>query len=193
MAISYSLKFANEPRASQARAAAELANACMFQTLNYVAGSAGLAIGTTTTKVTLGTTVNYLVQGLNYTKNSGADIWTLSGTVVAAASFQSYLLMLDASGTATVQEGTQSLVSQAKVTYKNVSGVSIYAPFLTICQAGKAIIGYITVATDATHTFTPGTTALSATGITTTYINGLDQTLVPLIANEAGIMVGVGG
>jgi hypothetical protein len=42
-----------------------------------------------------------------------------------------------------------------------------------------AIVGVLTVATDSTHTFTPGTTLLGAAGITATYIDGIDIS-VPL-------------
>src|ERR1700742_4395662 len=98
MAIALNLKHTDVARSSMERSGIELANANAFNTLNYGSGSGAIAIGTTTSKVTLGATTSYFINGVIYSKSSGADIWTLSGTTVAANSFQSYLLMLDASG-----------------------------------------------------------------------------------------------
>lgn len=181
----------NAARGSMTRGAVELANAAGFFALNRAYSSGAIAIGTTTTKVQSVATITATVNGLFVSKAATDDLWTLSGTVVAAASFQKYLLLLNASGTASIQEGTQSLIDAAHVTWDNVSKVSSWAPFLTIANAGKFVAGYLTVATDATHTFTPGTTALGAAGITTTYFNGMEQSFLPLIGNEAGSLVGL--
>ena len=57
---------------------------------------------------------------------------------------------------------------------------------------GDRIVGVLTVATYSTHTFTPGTTALNATGITATFVDGIDPTLLPLIGDGSSNLIGQG-
>lgn len=171
----------------------ELSNATVLYVMNRAMTSGAIAIATTTTQVKTAATITFMVNGQFYSLSATDNYWTLAGTTVAAASWQKYLLLVDTAGAATIQEATQSLVSAAAVSYTNVSGLSKWAPLITVLNTGKIIAGYLTVATDATHTFTPGTTALGATGITTTYTNGLDQTLLPILANQAGLVMGLGG
>lgn len=190
------LKFDNAPRASLQRAAAELANAVAIYTLNQINDAGLVATATNTTGVKTTATTQYFVNGTLYTKAATDPLYTLgsatSNTAVAAASWQKYLLLLNSSGTATVQEASQSLVSAAAVSYKNLSAVSKWAPLMSLLSAGTTIAGVLTIATDATHTFTPGTTALTATGITATFQDGLDPMLMPVIANTGGLIFGLG-
>lgn len=95
------------------------------------------------------------------------DFWTLTGPDLAASSFRRYLLLCDASDTATVMASTDSTTSAADCRWS------------TLPPNGTAIVGILTVATAAATTFTPGTTLLSAAGITDTYIDGIDIS-VPL-------------
>ncbi len=193
MALITSLTATNEPQGSQARKASELANAAGLYAMSRPLVTAALARGGTAAKVKTTADITLMIQGAFYALATTDDYWTLSGTVVAAASWQKYALLTDTSGTASIQEATQSLVSAAAVSWKNVSGMSSWAPFLTMLGATKALVGVLTIATDATHPFTPGTTALNAAGITATFVNGLDQTLLPLLANEQGTLFGNGG
>jgi hypothetical protein len=192
MTLITTLRPVDVARGSLAKATADLANATGASFLSRVAGNAALAIGTTKSKVTLGATTAYTVNGNFYSKTGAADVWTLSGTTVAASSWQKYVLLLDASGTATIQEATQSTISAAAVSYANISGLSPWAPLLSLLNAGTTPIGVLTVATDATHTFIPGTTLLDAAGITYSVINGIDPYLLLLLANQAGTVVGLG-
>lgn len=180
-------------RGSEAEAAAQLANATAALAASMALGSAGIAIGTTTTKIKTATTVAYTVNGKVFSKAGTDDFWTLSGAVVPASSWAKYALLIDASAAASIQASRASGVSAAAVDWRNVSAISPWAPLLSILGGTKAILGVITVATDATHTFTPGTTALGATGITTTYVNGIDPSLLPLIGTGASLVVGNGG
>lgn len=183
----------NAARASLARGGVDLANAVTATWFNRVMSSGAIAQSAGTPQSVKSTaTITYTINGIFATKAATDPLWTLSGTVVPVSSFQSYLLLLDSVGTATVQEGTASIVNAAGVNYLNVSRVSSYAPLLTVLQAGKVVAGYIQVATDATHPFTPGTTSLTATGITTTFFNGTDQAACPLLANEQGLIIGLG-
>jgi hypothetical protein len=102
------------------------------------------------------------------------NYWTLApaASVLAVASFRRYLL-IDTAGVASVLASNDSTVSAAS------------CRFPALPANGSAVVGVLTVATDATHTFTPATTALNAAGITATFIDGIDinvplaQTITP--------------
>lgn len=125
------------------------------------------ARGTTATKAKTTNTAQYSVNGALLIKAATDDLWTFGGagstTTVAISSFQKYNLLLDAAGTASVLEGTQSLVSAAAVVLPTIPAVNT-----------KCIIATLTIATDGSHTFIPGTTALNAAGITATFQDGFD-------------------
>ena len=133
------------------------------------------------------------MASVQYSKAATDNFWTLSGTTVAASSFQKYALLIDTAGAASIQEATQSIVSAAAVSWANVSQLSPWAPFLTTVGSTKAIAGVLTIATDATHTFVPGTTLLGATGIMAMFADGIDQSLLPLMGNATGGIVGLTG
>jgi hypothetical protein len=149
-----------------------LASAFTYFSLNGVASTTVATapvcdIGTTATKVK---TTNATVL-----RNSGAlnalaasdDFWTLTGGVLAVSSFRRYLLLCDASDVATV------LASD------DVTTAAADCRWTTQPANGLAIVGVLTVATNGSTTFTPGTTNLSAAGVTDTYIDGWDIS-VPL-------------
>jgi hypothetical protein len=129
---------------------------------NRCMANAAIAQGTTAQKVKTVNSIAYAINGALFTKAGTDDFWTLSGTVVAVSSWQKYLLCIDNAGAASIVECTQSLVSAAAVA-------------LAALPANKSVVGVLTIATDGTHTFTPGTTALNGTGITATFTNGLDS------------------
>lgn len=136
-----------------------------YHHLNWSLQSVGLAIGTTTTKVTSTIAGVVLAGGVFSASKAGtADEFTLTGAVVPASSFNKYLMMRDSAGVASIVEGIAALTA---------AGVRFPA-----LPANKACVGVVQVATDATHTFTPGTTALNAAGITATFINGLDTAML---------------
>lgn len=122
-----------------------------------------VATATVTSKVKTTNNTTYYAAGQPIAKAATDNLWTLTGGVLAAASFRKYRLLLDTAGTATVQASSDSLVSAA------------LCDFSTRPADGVAIVGELTVATDATHTFTPATTLLGAAGITATYIDGSDS------------------
>lgn len=177
------------------RRAAEAANAALILAHYRPTNSGALAIGSTTTKVTLGANVTYMVNGSYFTKNAAADVWTLgtatSATTVAAGSIQRYILTLDNAGTAYAYEGVQQIGSDpTTLRYSNINGKGGYTPLLYLAGLGQSLIGSVQVLTDGTHTFIPGTTALSATGITAAYTSGLDSTFIPLIGDLSGRSIG---
>jgi hypothetical protein len=133
---------------------------------NGALSAAGAAQATTATQAKTVNTVVYTIGGAFKSKAATDNLWTLSGAVVAVSSFQKYLLCLGPTGTASIIECVQA-ASAAAVTLPS------YQTF-----NGVAVIATLTVATDATHPFTPGTTALNATGITSTFIDGFDTALI---------------
>jgi hypothetical protein len=140
-----------------------------YHHLNYPLSSAALAIGTTTSKVKSVAAVIAVVNGA-FTASKGAtdDEWTLgvagSNTNVATGFSQKYLLLRDAAGTPTVQEGIQA-ASLAAVTFGPM-------------PASKCCIGVLNVVNASGAPFIPGTTLLGAAGITSTFTNGVDPAML---------------
>lgn len=120
-----------------------------------------VARGTTAAKAKTTNNTTFRVDGVNKALAATDDFWTMSGTTVAISSWQKYMLLVDASGVASILEGVQSTVSAAAVV-------------LPAFPQSKSVLGMVTVATDATHTFVPGTTAFNGTGITSTFADGFD-------------------
>lgn len=203
MAITLSLAKYKElgGRDSLERASIWQGNAGSIYGLNAVYAAAGAAQATTTTQAKTVNATAYTVGGRLFSKAATDNFWTLgsasSATVVAVNSWQKYLLCVDDTGAATVVEGTQSTVNAASVGWGNIAAAqganpkNMWAALISVLNGSRCIFSVLTVATDATHTFTPGTTALNATGITSTFIDGIDSTLFPLMANESGLLVGL--
>lgn len=138
----------------------------LYITKNHTGSTApACARGTTATKAKTTNNTTYICGGAPIAKAATDDLWTLSGTTVAVSSWQKYLLLLDASGTASIQEGVQSTTSAAAVKMARPA-------------AGQTVIGVITVATNGSTTFIPGTTALNAAGITATFVDGFDDVIL---------------
>lgn len=151
-----------------------LLNRIVLATLNDVSPSSAhvVAQATNTTGVKTTGTATFTVDGVLVSKAATDPLWTLTGSVLPVASFTRYALLLNASGTASVLQGTVSQVSAASVVYQSMPD-------------GAAVVGYVTIQTDATHTFTPGTTSLTAAGITAAFFTGTDKVFFPLLADSA--------
>lgn len=141
-----------------------LANTLAMLQANDSLTAAGCATATTTSKVKTVNTLTFKIDGVFKTKAATDNFWTLSGSTVADLSWQKYLLLIDASGAASVRQGTPSLVSAAAVVLPDHPG--------SVC-----IAGVLTVATSGS-TFIPGTTLLGAVGITATYVDGADASMI---------------
>jgi hypothetical protein len=164
MSLSTVTQTASTPARDEVRT---LVNAMALLAANRCLSAGGATIGTTTTKAKSANTIVFTIDGVFKSKAATDDLWTLSGGVVPISSFQKYLLCLDASGTASVIQGVPAATAAAVV---------LPAP-----PQDRAIVGVLTVATDGVTTFTPGTTALSASGITDTYVDGFDGSLLKLV------------
>jgi hypothetical protein len=123
------------------------------------------AIATVTSKVKTTAATVLLNAGALKALAATDNFWTLTGGVLAVNSFRRYLLLCDAVGTATVMASTDAATAAA-------------CAFPTWPPGGTAIVGIVTVATDATHPFTPATTLLGAAGITATFIDGNDDSVI---------------
>jgi hypothetical protein len=147
----------------------------------------GVATATVTSQVKTTATTAYAADGALFIKAATDNFWTLgpAANVLAASSFRKYLCLIDSAGAASVYASGDSTVGFSSCPWNFVPGS---LPF-----DGKAIVGIVNIATDATHTFTPATTLLGAAGITTTYTQGLDATVCPSITDLGGILIGPSG
>ena len=129
--------------------------------------NAGLAVGGTSTGIAIaapnGAGVDFCIKGVSYHKADAATAAITAATVQAVATTCLYVIALNSSGTVSSIKGTEVL--SAELTSEE--------EFLFYPQVDDDVcpIGAVKVVTDATHTFTAGTTAFDATGITDTYIN----------------------
>lgn len=116
--------------------------------------SGAVAIGGTVAKVKLAAAVDFCIDGQLYHKAITDDLFVHTDlTVQAVSTTKLYALCLDSAGSGSIIAGP-------------ADGLS-----LPIIPDTKCAVGAIKVVTDATHTFTPATTAHNAAGITTTYAN----------------------
>ena len=130
---------------------------------NY--SNAGLAIGTTKSKVKTANAIDYTIDGIFYSKAATDDLFVHTDvTVQAVGTTKLYALCLDASGNASIIAGPVT---------QTVDGITytLKAGQLPPIPATKCLVGVLKIVTDATHTFTPATTLNDAAGITATYIN----------------------
>lgn len=187
-------------RDSMSRASLWQGNAGTLFGSNCAYNDAALATATVTSKVKTTATLAYTVGGKLFSKAATDNFWTLgvagSNTTVPVGGFQKYALMIDDAGVATVQEATPSLVSLAAVLWGNVTPQALanpqnqWAPIISMLQASRMIAGILSIV-NATNPFIPGTTLLGAAGVTATYNGGIDPSLMPLIANERGLILGL--
>ena len=139
-------------------------------TLNHGLTQGDIAIGTNKAKVDLGTTIEYINQGLFKSKAAAIDVWTLAGTTVNASNDTAerckWLLTLQADGTAVATQGAIVIAASTAV--------------LPACPANETPVGYFEIETDSSNDFIPGTTEFDAAGMTDTFVdlvwpnNGVD-------------------
>jgi hypothetical protein len=131
--------------------------------------SGGLAIGSTTSQFSTANTITFAIRGRFYSKTAAATqafviepntgiVPTAPNTLQTLAAGQSctFSVILDTAGAFTVMQG--DIVDNGNL-----------AP-VRVAPSDKAIVGVIKIA-NTTNPFIPGTTALTATGVTATYIN----------------------
>lgn len=165
--------------------------------LSQVYADPGLAVATVTSQVKSTNSAQYLIAGVGKTKAATDNFWTLAGTTVAVSSFQKYALLVDDTGAASVQEATQNTVSLASVSWANVTPLAKavpqnpWAPLLAMLNQSKCVFGILSIATNSSTTFVPGTTLLGAAGITATFNWSIDPVLLPMIYNDKNLLLGL--
>jgi hypothetical protein len=119
---------------------------------------AGLTIATTTSAYRIVNATPYAINGKLYSKaatdNIAFSAWSGSLTNLSAGQACALLVLLDSAGTAKVAQGDIRAAGEA-------------CPLPTVPN-GYAVIGAIKIVAN-TAAFTFGTTALNASGISTTY------------------------
>lgn len=149
----------------------------MLVVLNHLSPASipAIARGTTAQKVKTVGAVNYLTDGAPRAQKAATDdLWTLTGSALAVSSFRKYLLLLDSAGAASVLASTDAAAA-ADCKFSSFPD-------------GKAIIGWVQVATSAAVTFTPGTTALNGAGITATFGDGIEPTLLKVLSANGTLL-----
>ncbi len=127
---------------------------------------AGLTIGTTATKLKTANAIVYFLYNQQISKAATDNITMTACAVQAVSTFCYYLVSGDINGAITVTKGVNNT----------------YA--LPATPAGQTSIGAFLVTTDGVTTFTSGTTALNASGITVSYYD-IDTGVALVLINEA--------
>ena len=146
----------------------------------YCVSSAGLAIGdgaktgpAIVGEDSLGLT--FAIDGILYYKADAATVIPLTAATAQAVSTSClYLMQIDTAGTVSSVKGREVLTADL------TDGSEVLE--WPVPADGKCPIGAVRIDTDSTHTFTPGTTALDAAGITETYYNLITVPVNPLTA-----------
>jgi hypothetical protein len=163
------------PKGSLLRAVAALLNRLCLDNLNSVFSAAGCITATTTSKAKFVNTTTYMTDGAFHSLAATDNFWTPNGPVLNSTATvvqaNKYLLCVNAAGAATVVAGNPA-PTLAQVTF-------------TSSPDALAVFGVLSVVTNATTTFTPGTTLLGAAGITSTFNDGPGLNLTPLLADMA--------
>lgn len=135
----------------------------------------GLSIGTDTTKVQTTNAVPHIIDGEFMTDLAAADPQGSLGLDNADTVLNPdgdtpqkalYLFSVDKAGNVSVHE-SGAVNPNGDPAYASSDGKIAWPD----TPAGECAFGGIVVETDESTTFTPGTTALDATGITTTYVD----------------------
>jgi hypothetical protein len=121
--------------------------------------SAALAEGTNANTYKTTATLTYTINGVFYSKNATDNIaMTSTAGTVPPSSAALYAVWIDSAGTLSNTRGP-------------VVAAADPCPVPTQATANTALVGLIKVVTDASTTFTPGSTDLGAGGVTDTYYN----------------------
>lgn len=139
--------------------------------VTFCTGKAGLAKGTTSGTIKTANAINFAIDGYGYTKGATDNIAVTALPQQAVSQTGIYAIWIDTGGNVSVTQG--SVVSTADLAAGNVAlkhGND---------QSGKCLIGLWTVVTDATHTFTAGTTDPNATGVTSAFYDVMGGTVRP--------------
>lgn len=136
-------------------------------------GKPGLAAGTNAGTIQLAAATNYAINGVMYTKAITNNITVNALPVQAADTTSIYLIAADAAGAITVYQGAPVLTADLAAGNKVLQYPDIPT---TVAPLGEMKV--VTVAV----TFTAGTTALNAAGVTTTFVDLFQRRPQPLLS-----------
>lgn len=122
--------------------------------INCALDACGLAEGTNANTLQTANAIDFVIDGVVYTKAATDNIAMTACAEQAISTYCMYLVTLDAAGALTVTKGTELATDTAVLPSR---------------PADEAVIGAFKIATDGSTTFTSGTTDLGAVGITETY------------------------
>jgi hypothetical protein len=145
-------------------------NALVSTYSNAVYTAAGSAQATNTTGVKTANTTVFTIDGVFKSKALTDPMWALTGTAVTAGgsgATMHYALCLNASGTASVVQGPTNQGSTTAWTPAPANQL----------PADIAIVATLKISLAAATVFTPGTTSLTAAGVTSTFEDGMDAQL----------------
>lgn len=168
-------------------------NLSLTQGLTVALASAGLAEGTNANTIKTTADITYTIDGRFYSKSTtdniaisytGATVYQAAAGGVQAVnggftgavggSTRLYLVCLDTAGAVSIAPGP--IVNSADLA---AGRVALQFPDDV---AGVCVIGAMRIALTAGTTFTPGSTDLSASGVTATFLNLADVPANPLTA-----------
>lgn len=131
---------------------------------NIVLAKAGLAGSANNIAFNTTNNVVYTVDGVAYSKAAANNVAFSSGhTALAAGCECIFAVWVDSSGNITTTQG--AIVDTASLS--GGTGTKVVA--MPDVVASKALIGLIKVKTAGAATFTPNTTAMNASNVTTTF------------------------
>lgn len=158
-------------RSDGTSAAIQSLNALLTQSENcaYTAAGSAQSVGTPASVKSVNTTT-YTIDGVFKSKGATDPLWTLTGAAITAGGSGAtlhYALCLNAAGTASVVQGP---VNQGSTT--------VWTPAPAVSSPNDiAIVATLKISLAAATVFTPGTTSLTAAGVTATFEDGMDATL----------------
>lgn len=122
----------------------------------------------------------YLCDGIYKAKTAlAAQAFSAGHAVQAAGTTMYYAVGLDASGNVSTYQGTAPNANAIAAAIQNGSGSASVVGSIPDVPNGVTPVGLIKVVTNSATTFTAGTTALDAAGVTVTFY---DIALLPSIA-----------
>ena len=146
---------------------------------NYVNTAAGIAIGTTTTKIKSANAIEYTIDGIRYTKAATDDLWIPASVATSAVDlFNGCYLYLDAAGAQSVVDGTEAAT---------LAGITWPDPVV----AGKCCIGKITLS-DSVGAFVAGE-ALTGGNVTVVYTDAVSGTNDDVFGLTSQLVPAMGG
>ncbi len=133
------------------------------------------ATATTTSKVKTTNTTQMFINGVVLSLTGTDNLWTLTGGNLAAGFVRRYLLLWDGTSATTVVTVQQCT---ADVAIGSSSATALAACRFLEPPAAVGIVGILSIV-NTTNPFVPGTTLLGATGVTATYVDGADLSVMP--------------